>query len=96
MSGHSKWHNILATKTKTDAQRSQIFTKISREITVAVKEGGADVNSNTRLKVAIAKARDNNMPNDKINNIIKRNTEAVDYVESTYEGYGVGGVAVIV
>ena len=96
MSGHSKWHNILATKTKTDAQRSQMFTKISREITVAVKSGGADINNNTRLKIAVAKARANNMPNDKINSIIKKNTEAVDYIESTYEGYGVGGVAVIV
>ena len=96
MSGHSKWHNILATKTKTDAQRSAMFTKISREISVAVKAGGADVNSNSRLRLAIAKARANNMPNDKINSILKKNTEVVDYTETTYEGYGIGGVAVIV
>ena len=98
MSGHSKWNNIKARKGKSDAERSKIFTKIGREIMVAVKEGGANVESNSKLKMAIAKARQFNMPNDRINSIIKKNSEVdnSNYIEQTYEGYGVGGVAVVV
>ncbi len=98
MSGHSKWNNIKARKGKSDAERSKIFTKIGREIMVAVKEGGPNVESNSKLKMAIAKARQFNMPNDRINNVIKKNSEvdSSNFVEQTYEGYGVGGVAVIV
>lgn len=98
MSGHSKWNNIKARKGKSDAERSKIFTKLGREIMVAVKEGGANIDSNSKLKMAIAKARQFNMPNDRINGIIKKNSETdnSNYVEQTYEGYGVGGVAVVV
>ena len=98
MSGHSKWNNIKARKGKSDAERSKIFTKIGREIMVAVKEGGTNVDSNSKLKMAIAKARQYNMPNDRINGIIKKNSEVdnLNYIEQTYEGYGVGGVAVVV
>ena len=98
MSGHSKWNNIKGRKEKSDAERSKIFTKIGREIMVAVKEGGANVESNSKLKMAIAKARQFNMPNDRINGIIKKNSEVdnSNFVEQTYEGYGVGGVAVVV
>ena len=98
MSGHSKWNNIKARKGKSDAERSKIFTKIGREIMVAVKEGGPNVESNSKLKMAIAKARQFNMPNDRINGVIKKNSEVdnSNFVEQTYEGYGVGGVAVIV
>ena len=98
MSGHSKWNNIKARKGKSDAERSKIFTKIGREIMVAVKEGGTNVDSNSKLKMAIAKARQYNMPNDRINGIIKKNSEVdnSNYIEQTYEGYGVGGVAVVV
>lgn len=98
MSGHSKWNNIKARKGKSDAERSKIFTKIGREIMVAVKEGGSNVESNSKLKMAIAKARQYNMPNDRINSVIKKNSEVdmSNFVEQTYEGYGIGGVAVIV
>ena len=98
MSGHSKWNNIKGRKEKSDAERSKIFTKIGREIMVAVKEGGANIDSNSKLKMAIAKARQYNMPNDRINGIIKKNSEVdnSNFVEQTYEGYGVGGVAVVV
>lgn len=98
MSGHSKWNNIKGRKEKSDAERSKIFTKVGREIMVAVKEGGANVESNSKLKMAIAKARQYNMPNDKINGIIKKNsdTDNSNFIEQTYEGYGVGGVAVVV
>ncbi len=98
MSGHSKWNNIKARKGKSDAERSRIFTKIGREIMVAVKEGGANPDTNNKLKMCIAKARQYNMPNDKVNGIIKKNSESnsANYVEQTYEGYGVGGVAVVV
>ena len=98
MSGHSKWNNIKCRKEKSDAERSKIFTKIGREIMVAVKEGGANIDSNSKLKMAIAKARQYNMPNDRINGIIKKNSEVdnSNFVEQTYEGYGVGGVAVVV
>ena len=98
MSGHSKWNNIKQRKGKSDAERSKIFTKIGREIMVAVKEGGTNIDSNSKLKMAIAKARQYNMPNDKVNSIIKKNSEVdnANYIEQTYEGYGVGGVAVVV
>ena len=98
MSGHSKWNNIKGRKEKSDAERSKIFTKIGREIMVAVKEGGANIDSNSKLKMAIAKARQYNMPNDRINGIIKKNSEVdnSNFVEQTYEGYGIGGVAVVV
>ena len=98
MSGHSKWNNIEGRKEKSDAERSKIFTKIGREIMVAVKEGGPNIDSNSKLKMAIAKARQYNMPNDRINGIIKKNSEVdnSNFVEQTYEGYGVGGVAVVV
>ncbi len=98
MSGHSKWNNIKGRKEKSDAERSKIFTKIGREIMVAVKEGGANIDANSKLKMAIAKARQFNMPNDRINGIIKKNSEVdnSNFVEQTYEGYGVGGTAVVV
>lgn len=98
MSGHSKWNNIKGRKEKSDAERSKIFTKIGREIMVAVKEGGPNPDSNSKLKMAIAKARQFNMPNDRINGVIKKNSEvdSSNFVEQTYEGYGVGGVAVVV
>ena len=98
MSGHSKWNNIKQRKGKSDAERSKIFTKLGREIMVAVKEGGPNVESNSKLKMAIAKARQFNMPNDRINGVIKKNSEVdnSNYVEQVYEGYGIGGVAVVV
>lgn len=99
MSGHSKWHNIQQKKGKTDAARANIFTKIGREIAVAVKEGGADPNSNSKLAQVIAKAKDNNMPNDNINRSIKKASGelgAINYENMVYEGYGVGGTAIIV
>jgi YebC/PmpR family DNA-binding regulatory protein len=99
MSGHSKWHNIQATKNKADAVRGKIFTKIGREIAVAVKMGGADPNNNASLRAVIAKAKQNNMPNDNITRSIKKASGelgSVNYEEITYEGYGVGGSALIV
>ena len=99
MSGHSKWHNIQQKKGKSDAARANIFTKIGREIAVAVKQGGPDPNSNSKLRDAIAKAKDNNMPNDNINRSIKKASgelNSINYEENTYEGYGVGGVAFII
>ena len=99
MSGHSKWHNIQARKGKADAKRSNVFTKLGREIAVSVKEGGADPLTNTRLRLAIQKAKENNMPNDTITKAIKKaNGElgSVNYENITYEGYGIGGSAVIV
>ncbi|HEY8390870.1 MAG TPA: YebC/PmpR family DNA-binding transcriptional regulator [Clostridia bacterium] len=99
MSGHSKWANIKHKKEKGDAQKAKIFTKIGREIAVAVKLGGSDPNSNSKLRDIIEKARDNNIPNDNIIRSIKKaagELNAVNYEEITYEGYGVGGVAVIV
>ncbi len=99
MSGHSKWHNIQAKKGKVDAARGKIFTKLGRELLMAVKLGGPDPAGNFKLKDVIAKCKANNMPNDTINNAIKKaagagNTE--NYEEITYEGYGPAGVAVIV
>lgn len=99
MSGHSRWSNIKHRKAKGDAQKGKIFTKIGREIAVAVKEGGADPDSNTRLFAAIAKAKENNMPNDNISRSIKKASGElgnVNYEDIIYEGYGPGGVAFIV
>ncbi len=99
MSGHSKWHNIQQKKGKTDAARANIFTKIGRELAVAVKEGGADPNSNSKLAQVIAKAKDNNMPNDNIMRSIKKASGelgSINYEDMIYEGYGVGGTAIIV
>ncbi len=99
MSGHSKWSNIKHKKEKTDAQKGKIFTKLGREITVAVKSGGADPETNRKLKDIIAKARSNNMPNDNIQRCIKKalgDGNDDNYENITYEGYGPSGVAVIV
>ncbi len=98
MSGHSKWKNIMHKKEKTDAQRASVFTKIGKEIAIAVKEGGPDPASNSRLRDLIAKAKDNNVPNDNIERAIKKASaaDAAVYEEITYEGYGPSGVAVIV
>lgn len=97
MSGHSKWHNIQARKGKVDAARGKIFTKLGRELLIAVKEGGPDPAGNSKLKAVIAKCKAANMPNDTINNAIKKaSTSNENYEEITYEGYGPCGVAVIV
>ncbi len=99
MSGHSKWSTIKRKKGANDAQRAKIFTKIAREIIVAVKAGGPEPDNNSSLKDAIAKARAANMPNDNINRTIKKATGSTDgdnYENITYEGYGPNGVAVIV
>ncbi|MBP3939941.1 MAG: YebC/PmpR family DNA-binding transcriptional regulator [Christensenellaceae bacterium] len=99
MSGHSKWATIHRKKEKTDAGRGKVFTKIVREISVAVKMGGADPNMNPRLRDAVAKAKANNMPNDNVTRTIKKASGElgnINYEEITYEGYGVGGVAVII
>ena len=98
MSGHSKWANIKHKKEKTDAQKAKVFTKIGKEIAVAVKAGGGDPNSNSKLRDLIQKAKANNVPNDNIDRIIKKAAGAggEEYEEITYEGYGPGGVAVIV
>ena len=100
MSGHSKWANIKNKKEKTDAQRGKIFTKIGREIVIAVKEGGgADPANNSKLRDVIAKAKAANMPNDNINRSIKKaagEAANVNYTELVYEGYGPGHVAVYI
>ena len=99
MSGHSKWSTIKRKKGANDAQRAKIFTKIAREIIVAVKAGGPDPDNNSSLKDAIAKGRAANMPNDNISRTIKKaagSTDADNYENITYEGYGPNGVAVIV
>lgn len=99
MSGHSKWSTIKHKKGKSDAKKGKIFTKIGREILVAVKEGGPDPQLNAKLSDAIAKAKSNNMPNDNIERSIKKAAGDVDganYENITYEGYGPSGVAVIV
>ena len=99
MSGHSKWHNIQAKKGKADAARGKIFTKLGRELLIAVKQGGPDPAGNSKLKDVIAKCKAANMPNDTINNAIKKASGAANsenYEEVVYEGYGPNGVAVIV
>ena len=98
MSGHSKWKNIMHKKEKTDAARAKVFTKIGKEMAIAVREGGPDPVSNSKLRDLIAKAKANNVPNDNIDRIIKKasGADSVAYEKVTYEGYGMGGVAVIV
>ena len=97
MSGHSKWHNIQAKKGKADAARGKVFTKLGRELVIAVKEGGADPAANSKLKNVIAKCKAANMPNDTIKNALKKASSSNEnYEEITYEGYGPNGVAVIV
>lgn len=98
MSGHSKWNNIKNKKAKTDAQKGKIFTKIGKEIAIAVRDGGPDPASNSKLRDLISKAKSANVPNDNIDRAIKKasSADAVDYEEITYEGYGPSGVAVIV
>jgi len=98
MSGHSKWKNIMHKKEKTDAQKAKVFSKVGKEITVCVKEGGPDPTSNSKLRDLIQKAKSLNVPNDNIDRIIKKATAAdsANYEEIVYEGYGPSGVAVIV
>jgi YebC/PmpR family DNA-binding regulatory protein len=99
MSGHSKWHNIKLKKGKVDAQRGALFTKLSKEIILAVKNGSPDPEANYRLKMAVEKARENNMPQDNIKRAIGRATGGAgerEIEEIRYEGYGPAGVAVIV
>lgn len=98
MSGHSKWHNIQAKKSKTDAARAKVFTKIGKEIAIAIRDGGPNPNSNSKLRDLISKAKANNVPNDNIDRAIKKAAggEVANYEEVVYEGYGPSGVAVIV
>ena len=99
MAGHSKWANIQHRKGRQDAKRGKVFTKLIKEITVAAKMGGGDPNMNPRLRLAIDKAKGESMPKDNIENAIKRGTgqlEGVSYEEIRYEGYGIGGAAVMV
>jgi YebC/PmpR family DNA-binding regulatory protein len=99
MSGHSKWSTIKHKKAAKDAKRGKLFTKLIKEITVAAKLGGGDINANPRLRTAVITARQNSMPTDNIERAIKKGTgelEGVTYEEITYEGYGPGGAAVLV
>ena len=99
MAGHSKWANIQHRKGRQDAKRGKIFTRLIKEITVAAKMGGADLGSNPRLRLAVDKAKAESMPKDNIENAIKRGAgllDGVDYIECRYEGYGIGGAAVMV
>ena len=98
MSGHSKWSNIKHKKEKTDAQKAKVFTKIGKEITIAVKESGPDPASNSKLRDLIQKAKSNNVPNDNIERTIKKamGSDNSNFEAITYEGYGPSGVAVIV
>ena len=98
MSGHSKWNNIKNKKAKTDAQKAKVFTKIGKEIAIAVREGGGNPDTNRKLKDLIAKAKASNVPNDNIDRAIKKasGADSVVYEEILYEGYGPSGVAVIV
>src|SRR5438045_2110089 len=99
MSGHSKWHSIKHKKAAIDAKRGKVFTRIIRELTIAAKMGGGDVDANPRLRTAVAAAKDVNMPWKNIESAIKKGTgeiEGVNYEEVAYEGYGPGGVAVLV
>ena len=99
MAGHSKWANIKHKKERADAKRGKIFTRLIKEITVAAKLGGGDPNFNPRLRLAVDKAKEENMPADNIERAIKRGTgelEGVNYEELRYEGYGIGGAAVMV
>ena len=98
MSGHSKWNNIKHKKEKSDAAKAKIFTKIGKEMAVAIKAGGPDPSNNSKLRDLIAKAKANNVPNDNIQRTIKKFTDNsdVNFEEITYEGYGPSGVAIIV
>jgi YebC/PmpR family DNA-binding regulatory protein len=99
MAGHSKWANIKHKKAAADAKKGKAFTRVIKEITVAARMGGGDINFNPRLRLAVEKAREVNMPKDNIDNAIKRGTgelEGVSYEEIRYEGYGIGGASVIV
>jgi YebC/PmpR family DNA-binding regulatory protein len=99
MGGHSHWSQVKRQKGVADARRGQVFTKLGREIAIAARQGGADPNANFRLRLAIQKARDNNMPNDTIDRAVKRGgsgSEGVELAEATYEGYGPGGIAILV
>jgi YebC/PmpR family DNA-binding regulatory protein len=99
MAGHSKWANIKHKKAATDAKRGKIWTRLIKEITVAARMGGGDPTSNPRLRLAIEKAADANMPKDNVNRAVQRGSgglEGVNYEEIRYEGYGIGGAAIIV
>lgn len=99
MSGHSKWHNIQGRKNAQDAKRGKVFQKLSREIYMAAKAGGPDPSMNPALRLVVDKAKAANMPNDNVERAIKKATSAVDetnYDEITYEGYGPGGVGILV
>ncbi|MBM3351454.1 MAG: YebC/PmpR family DNA-binding transcriptional regulator [Betaproteobacteria bacterium] len=99
MAGHSKWANIQHRKGRQDAKRGKVFTKIIKEITVSARLGGGDPNMNPRLRAAVALAKDENMPSDNITRAIKKGTgelEGVNYEEIRYEGYGIGGAAIII
>jgi YebC/PmpR family DNA-binding regulatory protein len=99
MSGHSKWHSIKHKKGALDAKRGKLFTKFIKELTVAARTGGGDPDANARLRKAISDAKAGNMPNDTIDRAIRRGTgaeEGVNYEEITYEGYGPGGVALLI
>ncbi|MBI3230141.1 MAG: YebC/PmpR family DNA-binding transcriptional regulator [Burkholderiales bacterium] len=99
MAGHSKWANIKHKKAATDAKRGKIWTRLIKEITVAARMGGGDMNANPRLRLAVDKAADANMPKDNVNRAIARGTGGLDganYEEVRYEGYGIGGAAIIV
>ncbi len=98
MAGHSKWKNVMHKKQRTDAKRASLFTKIGREISIAIRSGGPDPSTNAKLRELIAKAKSHNVPNENIERIIKKATggDAENYEEIIYEGYGPGGVAVIV
>ncbi len=98
MAGHSKWANTKHRKARADAQKGKIFTKLAREITVAAREGGDDLETNFTLRLAVQKARDNNMPNENIQRAMQKGTgnqEGSSYEQASYEGYAVGGVAVL-
>ncbi|MEW6522576.1 MAG: YebC/PmpR family DNA-binding transcriptional regulator [Bacillota bacterium] len=99
MAGHSKWANIKHRKAKADAQKSNLFSKLIREVMVAARQGGGNPDSNLRLKLAIQKARENNVPNDSINRAMRKGTgegEVANFEEVIYEGYGPGGAAILV
>lgn len=98
MAGHSKWANTKHRKARVDAQRGKVFTKIARELSVASREGGEDINTNFRLRLAVQKARENNMPNDNIQRAIQKGSGGQDgtvFEQTNYEGYAAGGVAVL-
>ena len=98
MSGHSKWSTIKRKKEKVDSQRGKVFTRLAKEIIIAARQGGGDLNSNSRLKVAVQRAKEANIPNENIKRAIQKGSgelAGINYEEITYEGYGPGGVAVM-